>query len=378
MTKPKQTAPVETVEHEQLPAVIIPTGEDYINQAVNDLQAVDGQELIDQQIEALKGQYLGLSVSDLNDRPAYVALVDGAKLAKKLRLAVENKRKELNEFPLKFQRAVNAEAKRITEALSPVEQHCLAEVAKFEQAEEQAKKAEQARKHKELIEAGWVYNGNFYVCGPISMTLDQVMRMNEDQWKKAIKHGEDEKARIVAEKARVEAEQKRQAEEADRLRIEQENLRKEQEQLRKDRLEIRGVKLANIGVMLEGDMFTRNGQQYFSADDCATMSNDEFIAWIKEIGPNTAKPTAPVVETAPEPIAIDIEVDPFGHAAIEAAAQRIEDTLNTDLADALAPSHSAEYLDGYEQCREQVLAIFNDGVQRRRSEFIEAITNLKP
>jgi len=377
--KPKSEAPAEAVEQVNVPAVVIPTGEDYINQAVNDLQALDGQELIDQQIEALKEQYLGLNVSDLNDRPAYVALADGAKLAKKLRLAVENKRKELNEFPLKFQRAVNAEAKRITEALSPVEQHCLAEVAKFEQAEEQAKKAEQQARHKTLIESGWVYNGTFYVCGPISMTLDQVMRMNEEQLNKAYKHGQDELARQAAE-------QKRKDDEAERLRKEAEDLEAEKEQLRKERMDARAEILMAAGFNLNstGAAYVHGefNNLFIGVDVVVNTTLQEFRDRLNELKADVQRKKDELA-AKPEPVATkidlptiqanteaifdavipDTEVDPFGQIAIEAAAeQRL----------------SAEYIDGYEHCRQQVLSIFNDGIQRKRSEFIQVITNLKP
>jgi hypothetical protein len=380
--KTKDTAPAEAVEQTNVPAVVIPTGEDYINQAVQDLQVVEGKELIDKQIEALKEQYLGLTVSDLNDRPAYVALADGGKLAKRLRLAVDAKRKELNEFPLKFQRAVNAEAKRITELLAPIEQHCLAEVAKFEQAEAEAKKAEQARKHKELIESGWVYNGTFYVCGPISMTLEQVMRMNEDQWAKAIKHGQDEVARQEAEKARIKAEQ-------DRIRKEAEDIEAEKEQLRKERMEARAEILMAAGFSLNSTgaayVHTEFKNLFIGVEVVVNTTLQEFRDRLNELKADVqrkkdelaAKPepvaTTVAAEVFPDvtqpiedvtaPATFDTEVDPFGHIAIEAAAeQRL----------------SAEYIDGYEHCRQQVLAIFNDGVQRKRSEFISLITNLQP
>lgn len=338
-------APAEAVEQINLPA--IPTGEDYINKAVNDLQAVDGQQLIDTQIESLKGQYLGLIVSDLNDRPAYIALKDGAKLAKNLRLSVENKRKELNEFPLKFQRAVNAEAKRITELLTPVEQHCLAEVAKFEKAEEEEKRKEQAARHSALVNQGWIYNGSFYVCGPISMTVDQVMRLTEEGMSKALKHGQEEEERQAAEKARMEAEQKRQAEEAERLRKEQEQLRAEQEAMRKEREELERMK----------------------AELAAEKARKEAAAKVV-----VAPPSSEAVELAQdamnklaETMEVDTDVDPFGHVVIEAASN-----------DVFAPAHSSEYIDGYEHCRSAVLAIFNDNIPRKRAEFIEAINNLKP
>lgn len=404
-TKKKDQAPAAdeqlaaTPGTELVPVENIPTADDYINNAIKDLRKVEGQELIDAQIESLKKQYLELKVTDLNDRPAYIAAADGAKIVKKLRTGVENKRKELNEFPLRFQREVNAEAKRITEALTPIETHLKEQVEKFEQAEEAAKRAEQDRRHKELLANGWAYNGTFYVCGPITMTIDQVMKLEDKSWEKAIQHGKDEIARKQAEQDRLEQQRKDAEAAAEKIRIEQEQLRNEQEQLRRERLEARAELLEAAGyVKPEGGVafiHTEFRNLFIGADIVASLSAEEFKATLaglkqdvatkrEQLAAKAQAPTAPAPQaTAPaqEPIApVDTDVDPFGHAAIEAAANQIEDVLNTDLGDVFASPamRSAEYVDGYEHCREQVLAIFNDGVQRKRAEFIQLITNLKP
>jgi hypothetical protein len=51
--------------------------------------------------------------------------------------------------------------------------------------------------------------------------------------------------------------------------------------------------------------------------------------------------------------------------------------IDTDTGEVF-PAHSTEYMDGYEHCRQQVIAILSEPVARRKSEIVELINALKP
>jgi hypothetical protein len=357
---------------------LVPTGDDYIAQAVNELAVVDGKQKIDEAITGLQQQYGSLTVQGLNDRVAYIAAADGAKLVKKLRTGIEAKRKELNEFPLKFQRAVNAEAKRITELLQPIEAHLKTQVDRFEKAEEEAKKAQHALKHQQLVESGWQFNGAFYVCGPLSMPPSQAMELSDDRFEKALDHGMKELERQTAENKRREEEAKRQAEEAERLRKEQEQLQAEKAQMRQELIEARTMKMEAAGAELRNGWFYAAGERYGAPSDIANMEASQFAALIDRVKADIAASTVPAPEPA-QPITINpipveemplLHPDPFGIHAQQPEPEIVQPFTGI--------KRPFEYLDGYDHCREQVLAILADPTPRRKSEIIDLVKALKP
>ena len=98
----------------------------------------------------LQKNYCWLSIADVNDKDGYKAVREARLTVKNLRIEVEKKRKELLEDSLTYTRAVNAEAKRITSFIEPIEE-ALAEKEKAHIAEIEAlKKAEEEAKAKKF------------------------------------------------------------------------------------------------------------------------------------------------------------------------------------------------------------------------------------
>lgn len=361
---------------------LVPTGDDYIAQAVNELAVVDGKQKIDEAITQLQEQYGSLTVQGLNDRVAYIAAADGAKLVKKLRTGIEAKRKELNEFPLKFQRAVNAEAKRITELLTPIEAHLKTQVDRFEKAEEEAKKAQQAQKHQQLVDNGWQFTGAFYVCGPLSMTPQQAMELSDERFEKALDHGLQEQKRQAAERIRREEEAKRQAEEAERLRKEQEALEIQKAAMRRMLIEARTTMMKAAGCEIRGGWFQAAGGRYGSPTDVANMEESQFEALIDRVKADIQAYKQAAITPAPEPVQpitlnplpVDempqLEPDPFGIHAQQPEPEIVQPFTGI--------KRPFEYLDGYDHCRQQVLEILADPTPRRKSEIIDLVKALKP
>lgn len=112
--------------------------------------------LNDAKIAELKSKYLQLVVSGPEDNENYLECKSAHQEVKKLRISIEEKRKELKADAIKFERAVDARAKELTDGVSEVEKHLYDQrkVVEDEQKRIQAKieadrLAEEARLKKE-------------------------------------------------------------------------------------------------------------------------------------------------------------------------------------------------------------------------------------
>lgn len=92
-------------------------------------------------IAELAQKYLPLSIADVNDRVGYVMVHRARMDIKNKRCAVENMRKELKADALDYGRNVDAEAKRITALLEPIETHLLEQEQTIDAEKERIKNA---------------------------------------------------------------------------------------------------------------------------------------------------------------------------------------------------------------------------------------------
>lgn len=301
--------------------VVITTGDQYIEQAVATVSKTDVG------LEELKKKYGSLTVTSLEDRPQYFAIVEGAKIVRDTRLLIDRKKKELNEFPLKFQRAVNAEAKRIIEELEPIEAHLKAERKKFEDAEAALKAKEEARKRGLLIEAGFRFDGTMYTCGVHIIAASAIAGMEEAKLEFYC-----QEARAIREQERL-AEERRQAE-LKRLEEERQDMARQREEMRRERAEFERLKAEA----------------------------------------EAAKAPAPVAEEITAPAPVQEIPNPFA----QAQSRPVLPAQEWAAPKAPVAQKSAEYMDGYEHCRAAVLELFADGTKRSRAEFIAQIQSLQP
>jgi hypothetical protein len=72
-------------------------------------------------------KFLPLQISDIHDNEALAVVHDARMMVKNTRVEVEHKRKELKADALEYGRTVDAEAKRITSLIEPIEAHLIAE-----------------------------------------------------------------------------------------------------------------------------------------------------------------------------------------------------------------------------------------------------------
>jgi hypothetical protein len=185
--------------------------------------------ITDAAIAKLKDDYLKLTVAGINDKEGCKKVHDARMDIVKRRTSIEKKRVELKADSLEYGRRVDAEAKRITGLLQPIEDHLTEqekivtdELARIKEKKEAEEKARIQARVNRLFELGARFDGAQYALYglviPVTIlnaaTTEQ-FAMFLDQAEKA-KAAEEEAARLKAEEeARIKAEEeaKRKAEE---------------------------------------------------------------------------------------------------------------------------------------------------------------------
>lgn len=192
--------------------------------------------LADAKIAKLKEQFKDLKIEGVKDTENYKLVQEAIATVRPLRTVVEKKRKELNEVPLAYKKAVDDEAKRLTALLEEIE-NPLKEQKDFIDAEkERIKKEELERKEiiintriHSITDAGATFNGTHYKIndGEKELSISVV----------DIRNLEDEAFSII-QKTFIdagEAIKKRIAEEQEAQRLESERIAKEKEQFEADK-----------------------------------------------------------------------------------------------------------------------------------------------
>lgn len=185
-------------------------------------------DITDAAISAMASQYMQLIISGIDDRAGLAAVHEARMVVKGKRVEVEKTRKSLKEDALRYGRSVDAEAKRITALLAPIEVHLqgqedkIAAIKQAIMAEEEARvrAAEEARL-KAIEEA--------------RLAEIEKQRLIEEERLSAIAAAQAEEQARLDEVARVQAVEQaklaaeRMKIEADRRAIENERRRDEEE-----------------------------------------------------------------------------------------------------------------------------------------------------
>ncbi|MFA6046761.1 MAG: hypothetical protein WC718_17395 [Phycisphaerales bacterium] len=189
--------------------------------------------LADAVIATLSAQYMPLTIAGVDDEAGFACVHAARIVVKDRRIAVEKTRKELKADALKYGQAVDAEARRITKLLEPIEEH-------LESEEERIKAERYAIKHAARLAEEEAFR---------KKAEEEQAAFRAAQEKLAAEQAalEAEKAAIAASKAKEEAERRaaqdkldaeRRAVEAEQRRLADiETARKHAEELEKTRAE---------------------------------------------------------------------------------------------------------------------------------------------
>lgn len=221
----QEAAPFDVTSTSSVPASAPKTGDllDAPNPAMfvaPDLnQSLARFMLPDTAIAKMREEFLPLTIAGIDDKAGFKKVDQARKLVKGHRCDVEKTRKDLKAEALKFGQAVDAEAKRITAMLEPIEVHLeteqrrvtdeLARIAREKEEAERLKAEEEARKLREAEEA----------------------RIRAEH--------EAEEKRLAAEREKLETERREQAE---RDRVEREKIDAERRELDEQRRKLEAEK----------------------------------------------------------------------------------------------------------------------------------------
>lgn len=313
------------------------TNEQIITQALAEYTPVvvgDAQISPDEKIKEIAALCKEVQISGPDDKDNYKLAKQYSLRLTKIRTGIESKRKDLKAVALEYGRAVDAEAKRLTALVEPIDRDMKAKLDVIDKAIEAAKRAEELRRHNLLIGNGWTFSGSWYMCGVFNITPQQLSEATPEKLDEWVGAGK-------AEIERQQAEAKRKADEDAKRQAEIAKL----EALRKEAAEKANLPFEN------GKVGHAN---------------------IADVVPSLKQPAeaAPVTSNTPHP-------DIFGENSDLNPANGGQTYVNKPTVNVPASDFDSGFELGFETCRTKVLEIFNDPTPRKRSEFIEAIKNLK-
>lgn len=188
-------------------------------------------------VEAAKAAK-GLKIAGVEDRAGYEVVHKNRQVLKGLRVAIEKQRKGLNESALDWQRRVNAEAKRLTAIIEPVELELEAEQKRID-AEKERIRAEAAAAAKAKLDERVA---SFIALGIVNVSASALADLSDADFDETLATARAEHAaRVERERMEEEARAFEQAAkdqaEAEAKRIEAERVAKERAELQRQREE---------------------------------------------------------------------------------------------------------------------------------------------
>lgn len=108
---------------------------------LTELNALMRFGVADEAIAKMADEYLPLKIADVNDAVGFKAVHEARMIVKSKRVDVEKVRKELKADALEYGRKVDAEAKRITAMLQPIELHLTAQEEAYQAEKERIRNA---------------------------------------------------------------------------------------------------------------------------------------------------------------------------------------------------------------------------------------------
>ena len=184
-----------------------------------DQEFIDSQlkkyNITDAALAEIKQRYGELAVHGPDDKAGYDAVKAAIADVRSIRTGIEKKRKELKDLALRYGRAVDDEAKRLTSEVSQIEERLKVEKERTDKEIEDKKNAAMLLRTQALIDAGFVFDGNFYYAGSVIIHPSKLMDYDDAAFDLAVTRGATE----VENLRRAEEERQRQIE-ADRAELE--------------------------------------------------------------------------------------------------------------------------------------------------------------
>lgn len=266
-----------------------------------------------QAVVGMVKKYGALTLKPIADKKQYEEVDAARKFVKGKAVAVENKRKAINETYHKITKAINTYAGELSQPLraleDKLEEHCkvwedeqAAEALRQQQADEEALNA----RITALEAAGIIFTGKYYGIGDsIALDIVTIKGFDQEQFDILLKNVAAEKAKIdeKAERQRLEDERLAQEQEDERNRLaeqktaqekKEKDLADQQDRLNNMMAEAKQTQIANRQSTLIGYGFTHNptekhfAYQHFNGTDAAivldtdieNLTGDEWAVWL--------------------------------------------------------------------------------------------------
>lgn len=317
--------------------------------------AVKSYDVTEARLAELKKLAEETPVPKPGDKEGEMRLKEAFSIVRNVRLAVENKRKELKAVALEYGRAVDGEAKRLTGVLEPLETKLNGKRVQYDNAVLEAKKARAVEVRNRLTAAGFSFDGFMWVLGVLTLSPDAMEALSDEALA-------DWEARAEKERARIADEAKRKAEAEAALKAESERL----EQQRKD-LEERERRLR------ERELEPAPGDKpVFGQMD------------VQPRGPAVASAGPEVItETAGEPIvtaSAGPEPKPYEPENLKTASVVTEDKIfpPTGPTRPVQVNKNGDYLAGFAAAKVRIIEKMKTEPPCKREDFIKKIELIQP
>ena len=301
---------------------IIKTDQEFIDSQLKKYNVTDAA------LAEIKQRYNELKIQGADDKAGYDAVKAAISELRTIRTGIEKKRKELKDVALRYGRAVDSEAKRITGELTPIEERLTKEKERTDKEIEDRKNAAMLLRTQALIDAGFVFDGNFYYAGSVIIHPSKLMDYDDAAFDLVVSRGASEIENI----RKAEEERKRQIE-ADRAELER----------------LRSLQ-------------ARISQQ---------VQEQQPIQPIQPIQPSQQQLTQPQVPQYQAPQQ-QLFTPPQPQFSQQPQFQQQTTKPNG------SSVYDTGFADGFSVCKEQVLEILNDPTPITRSLLREKINNLNP
>ena len=271
-------------------------------------------ELPDAKIAEIKAFCDNINIAGLDDKTNYKTASTALSKVKKFRTGIEAKRKQLKEPFLEAGKAIDAEAKRLTALLTPIETALAAKIKVIDDAAHQAEMQRRQHLHEQMFIAGYKMEANVFIVGRKIVAPQTVWDATDEQLTQIIQDG-------LAEVARLEAEAK------------------EREEMQRKLAELEAAKQKEQAPPPQAqEPFNEGTPHKFMAPQ-----DTDMFANIPPVAPTPKQePTAPASTTTP--------IEQFRPG----------------------------YLDGFNSCRARVLEILNSPEKLTRAQWIDKIERIKP
>lgn len=212
----------------------------------------------DQAIADLKGKYLHLKISGLEDKEGYKLVYAARQDVKKTRVGVSAYAKSLREDALAWQKKVVSEEKRVVAELESIENHLQGQEDEYNRLKAE-RDAEIERKEKERIQlridalAAYGFAVDYALISTCTDDAFNATLANaKAEWQREQERVAEEKRQQEIERERIEKEREELADLRRKQQEQDELIIKQQEELRQAKLKSRAAELTTLGLTLNG------------------------------------------------------------------------------------------------------------------------------